>query len=80
MAAQRAGLVSFTVKGVHAHDLAQGLDAAGVAVRAGHHCTMPLHDRLGIAASLRASFYLYNSIEEVDTLAVAVEQTQRYFA
>ncbi|MFN8418714.1 MAG: aminotransferase class V-fold PLP-dependent enzyme [Anaerolineae bacterium] len=77
---ERSGLVSFTLKGVHAHDLAQGLDAAGVAVRAGHHCAMPLHDKLGVAATLRASFYVYNTMEEVDTLINAIESTRRYFA
>ncbi len=68
----RAGLVSFVLDRPHAHDIAQLLDREGIAVRAGHHCTQPLHDRLGITASTRASFYLYNTLAEVDTLAEAL--------
>ena len=64
---------------MHAHDVAQVLDRYGVAVRAGHHCAMPLHKRLGITASTRASFYLYNTPAEVDVLASAVEETKRVF-
>ncbi len=71
--AHREGIVSFVIDGVHAHDVAQVLDKHGVAIRPGHHCTMPLHERLGIAASSRASFYLYNTLEEVDRLVAAVE-------
>jgi len=77
---QRAGLIAFTVKGVHPHDLAQGLDSAGIAVRAGHHCAMPLHDKFGIAATARASFYLYNTREEADTLVNTVEKVRAFFA
>jgi cysteine desulfurase/selenocysteine lyase len=73
------GIVSFTIERVHAHDIAQVLDRHGVAVRAGHHCAMPLHKRLGISASTRASFYLYNTPEEVDALGRAVEATKRVF-
>jgi cysteine desulfurase/selenocysteine lyase len=61
----RTGIVSFTIDGVSAQDLAILLDRKGIAIRAGHHCTMPLHDHLGIRASCRASFYLYNTLEEV---------------
>jgi cysteine desulfurase/selenocysteine lyase len=68
----RAGLVSFVLDRPHAHDIAQLLDREGIAVRAGHHCTQPLHDRLGISASTRASFYLYNTLAEVDALAEAL--------
>ena len=75
----RAGLVAFTLDGVHAHDLAQGLDSAGIAVRAGHHCAMPLHERFGVGATCRASFYLYNTIEEADRLAEAVEKVRAFF-
>ncbi len=75
----RAGLVSFTLAQPHAHDVAQLLDQQGVAVRAGHHCTWPLHDRLGIAASTRASFYLYNRPAEVDLLADVVGQIRDRF-
>ena len=75
----RAGLVSFTVKQPHPHDVAQLLDQQGIAVRAGHHCTQPLHDRLGITASTRASFYLYNTPAEVDLLVDTVRQIQARF-
>jgi cysteine desulfurase / selenocysteine lyase len=74
---EKSGIVSFTIDGVHAHDIAQVLDHHGVAVRAGHHCTMPLHKRLGIAASTRASFYLYNNAHEVEQFGEAVEAAQR---
>lgn len=76
---QRAGMVSFVVAGVHAHDVAQVLDYHGIAVRPGHHCTMPLHARLGISASTRASFYLYNQPEEIEVLADAVQAVQAKF-
>ncbi len=68
----RGGVVSFTLEGVHPHDIAQVLDGEGIAIRAGHHCAMPLHQRLKIPASARASFYLYNTIEEVDRLAAGL--------
>jgi cysteine desulfurase/selenocysteine lyase len=73
----KSGIVSFTVDGVHAHDVAQVLDHHGVAVRAGHHCTMPLHKRLGIVASVRASFYLYNTASDVEALGKAIEASQK---
>lgn len=76
---QKAGIVSFTVEGVHAHDVAQLLDREGVAIRAGHHCTMPLHKRLGINASNRASFYFYNTLSEIDALGEALAATKRLF-
>ena len=69
---EKAGIVSFTMQQMHAHDIAQLLDRAGVAVRAGHHCTMPLHKRLGITASARASFYFYNTLAEVETVRPSV--------
>jgi cysteine desulfurase/selenocysteine lyase len=75
----RSGLVSFTLNSVHAHDVAQVLDMHGIAVRAGHHCTQPLHDRLGITASSRASFYLYNTPAEVDLLIDVLGQIQARF-
>lgn len=78
-AAQRGAVAAFTLDGIHAHDLAQVLDAQGIAVRAGHHCAMPLHKRLGITASARASFYLYNSVEEVDRLIEALYQAKLLF-
>jgi cysteine desulfurase / selenocysteine lyase len=77
----RAGLVSFAFERIHSHEFAQVLnDQFGVAVRAGHHCTQPLHAHLGIAASTRASFYLYNTPEEVDRLVEGVHAVQRMFA
>jgi cysteine desulfurase/selenocysteine lyase len=76
---QRATLVSFNVTQPHPHDVAQLLDQQGIAVRAGHHCTQPLHDRLGLTASTRASFYLYNTPAEVDLLVETVRQIQDRF-
>jgi cysteine desulfurase/selenocysteine lyase len=76
----RGGLIAFTMDGIHPHDLAAILDREGVAVRAGHHCAQPVHDRLGIVASARASFYLYNTPAEVDQLTHALETATRIFA
>ncbi len=76
---QKSGVVSFVVDGVHPHDVAQLLDRAGIAIRAGHHCAMPLHKRLGILASSRASFYFYNTFAEVDRLVEAVALTRQRF-
>jgi cysteine desulfurase/selenocysteine lyase len=73
----RAGIVSFTVEGVHPHDVAQVLDWEGVAVRAGHHCTQPLMARLGTVATVRASFYLYSIAEEVDRLVAGLEKAKK---
>jgi len=75
----KSGIVSFKLDKVHAHDVAQLLDRQGVAVRAGHHCAMPLHKRLGINASSRASFYLYNTPAEVVTLGRALDEALRIF-
>ncbi|MFT4199111.1 cysteine desulfurase [Gordonia sp. (in: high G+C Gram-positive bacteria)] len=75
----RGGAVSFVVDGVHAHDLGQILDDEGVAIRVGHHCAWPLHRRLGIAASARASFAAYNTLDEVDRLAAAIVKAQEFF-
>lgn len=75
----KAGIVSFTVEGLHPHDAAQLLDRAGIAVRAGHHCAMPLHKHLRIAASTRASFYLYNTLDEVEQLATALTAARERF-
>jgi cysteine desulfurase/selenocysteine lyase len=75
----KGAIIAFTVEGVHPHDLAQLVDTEGVAIRAGHHCAMPLHERLGLVASARASFYLYNTLEEVDRLAAAIEAARRVF-
>ena len=76
---QRGGLLAFTLEGVHPHDISAVLDREGIAVRAGHHCAQPLHDRFDIAASARASFYLYNMLEEVDQLAAALEKAASIF-
>jgi cysteine desulfurase/selenocysteine lyase len=76
----RTGLVSFNVDGVHAHDLSSIVNDYGVAIRAGDHCTQPLHDRLGVAASARASFYIYNTREEIDALVAAVDEARQLFA
>jgi len=76
----RGGLVAFNVDGVHAHDLSSILNEYGVAIRAGDHCTQPLHDTLGAAASARASFYVYNTVEEVDALVDAVDAARELFA
>ena len=75
--AEKAGLVSFSVDGVHPNDLAAVLDQRGIAVRAGHHCAMPLHQRLGVPATTRASFYLYNTLDEVDRLGEAMAYALR---
>jgi cysteine desulfurase/selenocysteine lyase len=76
----RGGLVAFNVDGVHAHDLSSIVNDAGVAIRAGDHCTQPLHDILGAPASARASFYVYNTRAEVDALVDAVEDARSLFA
>ncbi len=78
--ALRGGVASFVMQAAHPHDVAQILDADGVAVRAGHHCAMPLHERYGLMATTRASFYLYNTREEVDRLVAAVQKVNDIFA
>ena len=76
----RGGLVAFNLDSVHAHDLSSILNDHAVAIRAGDHCTQPLHDTLGAAASARASFYIYNTREEIDALVEAVESARQLFA
>jgi cysteine desulfurase/selenocysteine lyase len=76
----RGGMVSFTMDGIHPHDIASLLDGEGIAVRAGHHCAQPLHRFLGIPATTRASFYLYNIPEEIDRLATGLEKVKKLFA
>ncbi|MGO4192201.1 SufS family cysteine desulfurase [Arthrobacter sp. YAF17] len=76
---ERIGLASFDVAGVHAHDVGQFLDSKGIAVRVGHHCAQPLHRRLGLTASTRASTYLYNTTSDVDTFLAAVAEVRAYF-
>ncbi|MEU4443128.1 cysteine desulfurase [Actinosynnema sp. NPDC050801] len=75
----RGGAVSFVVDGIHAHDAGQVLDSLGVAVRVGHHCAWPLHRRMDAAATVRASFYLYNTVDEVTALVDAVREAQKFF-
>jgi cysteine desulfurase/selenocysteine lyase len=75
----RGGVVSYTMAGIHPHDVAQILDHDGIAVRAGHHCTMPLHERFKIPASVRASFYLYNTMEEIDRLIEGLHKVIKVF-
>ena len=75
----RGAAISFTVDGVHPHDMSQVLDSRGIAVRAGHHCAWPLHRAMGVQASTRASFYLYNTYEEVDALTAGIREAQRFF-
>jgi cysteine desulfurase/selenocysteine lyase len=76
----RGSPVSFVVDGVHAHDVGQVLDDGGVAVRVGHHCAWPLHRRFGIAATARASFAVYNTLDEVDRLVAGVKRAVEFFA
>jgi cysteine desulfurase/selenocysteine lyase len=75
----RGGVVPFNLPGIHPHDVAQVLDRFGIAVRAGHHCTMPLHERLDLAATARASFQVYTSRADVDALAAGLREVQRLF-
>ncbi|MFK2826487.1 cysteine desulfurase [Bacillus sp. B190/17] len=77
---KRAGLITFNIGDVHPHDVATVLDAEGIAIRAGHHCAQPLMKRLSCSATARASFYLYNTEEDVDRLVQALVQTKEYFS
>jgi cysteine desulfurase/selenocysteine lyase len=76
---QRVGVVSFNVKGVHPHDVAGVMDEDGIAVRSGHHCTQPLMNRLNIEYALRASFYLYNTKEEIDKFLISLSRAYKIF-
>jgi cysteine desulfurase/selenocysteine lyase len=76
---RRGGVISFTFEDIHPHDVAQILDSHGIAVRAGHHCAMPLHESMGIPASTRASFYLYNTLEEIDRFIEALYKVREVF-
>ena len=78
-AAQRRSPVAFVVDGVHAHDVGQVLDDRGVEVRVGHHCAWPLHRRFGVAATVRASFAVYNTLDEVDRLIAGVRRAIEFF-
>ena len=76
---ERAGLVTFNLDDVHPHDTATVLDAEGVAIRAGHHCAQPLMKWLDQTATARASFYLYNTTEEIDRLVESLKRAKEYF-
>ena len=78
-AERKGGVAAFSFGGVHPHDVAQILDSDGVAVRAGHHCAMPLHDRFKLPATTRASFYLYNTKSEVDKLIEGLYKVKKMF-
>jgi cysteine desulfurase/selenocysteine lyase len=77
--ARKTGIVSFTMDRVHPHDIAELLDRQGIAIRAGHHCAMPLHLRYGLSATARASFYFYNTRDEIEKLGEALEQVKHFF-
>ena len=76
----RGGAIAFTVEGVHPHDLGQVLDSEGVAIRTGHHCAWPLHRGLDMQSTSRASFYLYNTLDEVDSLVSSISKAKEFFA
>jgi cysteine desulfurase/selenocysteine lyase len=76
-AEERTGLVSFTVEGIHGHDIAAVLNSLGIAVRSGHHCAMPFHKKLSISASTRASWYVYNDAEDIKALADGIEKAKQ---
>ncbi|MEX3558322.1 cysteine desulfurase [Corynebacterium sp. LK2522] len=78
-AERRGGAISFLVDGVHPHDMGQVLDDQGVAIRVGHHCAWPVHRAVGVQSTARASFYLYNTREEVDQLVAAIKKAQEFF-
>ena len=78
-AADRGGVISFNLGDIHAHDLASLLDLEGVCVRAGHHCTMPLMEKMGWPATARASFYLYSTEDDVDVLIAALAKAADVF-
>ncbi len=72
-------MLSFAYKGIHPHDISQVLDQSGVCVRAGHHCAKPLMRRMGVGATARASFYVYNDESDVDALSEALTKTSDFF-
>ena len=76
----RGGAIAFTVDGVHPHDLGQVLDSEGVAIRTGHHCAWPAHRGLDLQSTSRASFYLYNTLEEVDVLVASISKAKEFFS
>ena len=78
-ASEKGGVATFTLQGVHPHDIAELLDRDGIAVRAGHHCAMPLHHKLNIGATARASFYLYSTTQEIDQLVTSLHKVRQLF-
>jgi cysteine desulfurase/selenocysteine lyase len=78
-ASQRAGVAAFSLKGLHPHDIAEILDKDGIAIRAGHHCAMPLHQKLNINSTARASFYVHTTTEEVDKLIISLNNARELF-
>ena len=76
----KGGVASFILDDLHAHDISQVLDMSGIAIRAGHHCAQPLHDKYGITSTARASFYLYNTMEEVDRLVDGIYNVKKMFS
>jgi len=75
----RGGTISFTIDGIHPHDVGQVLDQDGIAVRTGHHCAWPLMRRFGVSGTTRASFHLYNTMDEIDALAAGIKSAQKFF-
>ena len=75
----KSAIVSFTLEGVHPHDAAELLNQQGIAVRVGHHCAMPLHQRYGLNLTIRASFYLYNTLAEITRFGEALKKVRRFF-
>jgi cysteine desulfurase/selenocysteine lyase len=76
----KGAIVSFSIKGLHPHDISTIIDRSGIAVRAGHHCAQPLMERLGVTATCRASFAMYNTRSEVDALVAALVRAREFFA
>ena len=76
---ERGSVISFTMKGIHPHDIATILDEDGIAIRAGHHCCQILHDKIGISASARASLGVYNSKQDIDKLSDAIDNCKKIF-
>src|SRR5690606_73908 len=79
VAPKKGAVATFSMTGIHAHDIAQLLDAEGIAIRAGHHCAMPLHQCLGIPVNAVVSFYLYNNIKEIDALIKGLYKAKKTF-
>jgi cysteine desulfurase/selenocysteine lyase len=76
---ERGSAISFTVEGIHPHDVGQFLDADGVAVRVGHHCAWPVCRRMSVPATTRASFYIYNEVADINQMVVSIQKAQKFF-